>query len=575
MQVTKSTQAPAAPSQQATSPAKAASPHKSASAQKSAPTQKSASFSETIAAASTAGSVQKPVALQVKTAQPTPAIPVPAEVQKSELTPSSVAMQQAAVQSAMNMPPMAPIPLTQSMLPTQLPAQTQPLPAPMQPAAQLQPTAPMQSASGLLSTGPTPAAPQMATAAQQMQPLPLQAFNPANSLQSSQQLSAQPMLNGAKPPVIAQPMMQQQMSQLFAPQASTPYAQSTRAGIASPAGMQSGSSLGVPAEESWQVISSDLESQQLGVGTALAQKTAPQWSSEDYVSTLNSAKKPLPGKTLPIGGFPQNGQAPNPDVIAQPAQKFSPGAINPNIPPSGLGVMMTNPVEKNLPSQKKSFGPGVLESGSAQTTAQAVAAGLLAKQAGGVGTQPGGVQLNAQVVQGAMAKPRLASESVLGMSQQIRTFSEQNGGGEIRVKLKPENLGELNLRVITRGGQVGLEIRASDENAKRVIEESVQALREGLSSQNLTLSRFDISVGQPSAASADAGSNFLNQQSDLMQSQLNQNQGQRQDQDSRDSALSGGSMRDAERTRGMAAQAPLTSRYTRPASGDGRLNVLA
>jgi len=109
------------------------------------------------------------------------------------------------------------------------------------------------------------------------------------------------------------------------------------------------------------------------------------------------------------------------------------------------------------------------------------------------------VEVAGHVVQGTMSRDRLSTESVLNMSAGIREFAAAGGNGELRVRLKPDNLGELQVRVVTRGNDVGVQIRASDERSKAILEESLSHLRESLASQNLNLSSVDLSV-KPSTA---------------------------------------------------------------------------
>lgn len=115
------------------------------------------------------------------------------------------------------------------------------------------------------------------------------------------------------------------------------------------------------------------------------------------------------------------------------------------------------------------------------------------------------VEVAGHVVKGAMSRDRLSSEALLGVSTQIRNLSGL-GGGEIKLRLKPENLGELHVRVVAQGRNVGLQIRASDEQAKRVIEESMSHLKESLATQSLTLGKVDVSVA--SGAAFSGGSSF-------------------------------------------------------------------
>jgi flagellar hook-length control protein FliK len=72
----------------------------------------------------------------------------------------------------------------------------------------------------------------------------------------------------------------------------------------------------------------------------------------------------------------------------------------------------------------------------------------------------------------------------LGISNGLKTMSNQ-GGGEMRIRLKPDSLGELQMKVKTRGNDVSLQIRASDAESKKVLEESIKYLKDSMASQRL------------------------------------------------------------------------------------------
>jgi len=108
-------------------------------------------------------------------------------------------------------------------------------------------------------------------------------------------------------------------------------------------------------------------------------------------------------------------------------------------------------------------------------------------------------EVTGHVVKGALAQDRLSSESLNGVSTNIRNLSMQ-GGGEMRIRLHPENLGELHVRVMTQGNEVALKIQASDERSKKILESSMGNLKEGLAAQSLILSKYDLSVGGGSTA---------------------------------------------------------------------------
>jgi flagellar hook-length control protein FliK len=115
---------------------------------------------------------------------------------------------------------------------------------------------------------------------------------------------------------------------------------------------------------------------------------------------------------------------------------------------------------------------------------------------------PAVIQSQAHVTQGGMAKDRLSSESLVGLGMNIRNLAPQ-GGGEIHIKLQPENLGELHLRVVTDGNQVGLRIQASDDRARKILETSLSSLQDSLASHQLSLKSVEFTVAQAGSAQGE------------------------------------------------------------------------
>lgn len=187
-------------------------------------------------------------------------------------------------------------------------------------------------------------------------------------------------------------------------------------------------------------------------------------------------------------------------------------------------------------------------------------------------------ELTGHVVPGAMAQNRLSSESLLGLSSGIRNLSP-NGGGEIRMKLNPGNLGELHLRITTLGNQVGLQIQASDDKARKIIEDSIGFLKESLATHQLNLGQIDVSVAQ-TGGSQGSGDFQQNQQpqhhagsfSDL----TGQNPGRNQEWSRNGDGTDAGSQRMSGIAPGRAsASAGISASRTRSAASNGRLDVMA
>jgi flagellar hook-length control protein FliK len=71
--------------------------------------------------------------------------------------------------------------------------------------------------------------------------------------------------------------------------------------------------------------------------------------------------------------------------------------------------------------------------------------------------------------------------------------------------MNPGNLGELMIQVSTNGKDVGLKVKTADSTAKKVIEESLGALRDSLAQQSLSLGRVDVTLASQNPSSLDSG----------------------------------------------------------------------
>lgn len=123
--------------------------------------------------------------------------------------------------------------------------------------------------------------------------------------------------------------------------------------------------------------------------------------------------------------------------------------------------------------------------------AQGMAAAAMAYDMGQHKAPP--VEVTGRVVKGAMAMDRLSSESLFDLSSSIRTLTPK-GGGEINLRLYPEQLGELRVRVNTYGNNVSLDFQATNNSAKKVLEDSMGYLKSTLEAQKLNLGKVDLSV---------------------------------------------------------------------------------
>jgi flagellar hook-length control protein FliK len=111
-----------------------------------------------------------------------------------------------------------------------------------------------------------------------------------------------------------------------------------------------------------------------------------------------------------------------------------------------------------------------------------------------------GKVMDATVTQTAGQKPVLSNESVVNIGNQVNLLGQARQDGEVKIRLRPDHLGELQMSVRTQGQNVTVQIKAESNEAKKIIEDSLGALREHLSQQNLSLAKIDV-VTQPTMAS--------------------------------------------------------------------------
>jgi len=74
----------------------------------------------------------------------------------------------------------------------------------------------------------------------------------------------------------------------------------------------------------------------------------------------------------------------------------------------------------------------------------------------------------------------------------FRSLANQNG--TIRMKLHPEELGALTVRMQIEAGKVTAKLEAETETAKRILLDNIETLKKKLKEQNLEVAAFDIDV---------------------------------------------------------------------------------
>lgn len=116
--------------------------------------------------------------------------------------------------------------------------------------------------------------------------------------------------------------------------------------------------------------------------------------------------------------------------------------------------------------------------------------GMMHNPSGLTGSGP---VIEAPVTRNAAGRMALQPEATEALAGRVGQLSQARQDGEIKIRLRPDHLGELIMNVRTQGQQVAIQIKAKEGESKKIIEESLSALKESLSQQNLTLSKVEVS----------------------------------------------------------------------------------
>lgn len=111
-------------------------------------------------------------------------------------------------------------------------------------------------------------------------------------------------------------------------------------------------------------------------------------------------------------------------------------------------------------------------------------------------------QINIKAMNTVAPKQNLVNISKADIVNQIVKKADiilREGHQEIIMKLEPESLGKLNLKVIMENGQITAKFVAESQQVKEVIESSFNQLKDALQEKGVNVQSFSVTVGQDSS----------------------------------------------------------------------------
>jgi|GEM_PF-2192031 len=85
-----------------------------------------------------------------------------------------------------------------------------------------------------------------------------------------------------------------------------------------------------------------------------------------------------------------------------------------------------------------------------------------------------------------------------------------NGGGQVRLRLHPAELGSLQISLMVEAGHVSAKLEVENATARDALLNNVQSLKDRLSEQGIKVGSFEVEVSADSNGSGTSNSNFQN-----------------------------------------------------------------
>jgi flagellar hook-length control protein FliK len=140
-------------------------------------------------------------------------------------------------------------------------------------------------------------------------------------------------------------------------------------------------------------------------------------------------------------------------------------------------------------SQASAAGAIAPDASAAQAPSALAAGAAAAKNAAG-----GALGAAGEPTEFAIGPRPAPGDSEANIQEIIRQASviAKKGGGEMKLELRPEGMGQVNLRVSVQEGQVNVQMVTESNEAKRMLEGSLHDLKSGLSAHKLQLEALRI-----------------------------------------------------------------------------------
>ena len=143
--------------------------------------------------------------------------------------------------------------------------------------------------------------------------------------------------------------------------------------------------------------------------------------------------------------------------------------------------------------------------GGIQTNASTTFSGATSSTSNTARTEPGG----GEVARGNSGSRITAYQEVKLVQRVLRGVEQMaNGGGQVRLRLHPPELGSLQMSLRMEAGQVFAKLEVENSTARDALLNNIQTLRDRLAEQGMQVASFEVEVSTDSSGSGTSSSNF-------------------------------------------------------------------
>lgn len=161
-------------------------------------------------------------------------------------------------------------------------------------------------------------------------------------------------------------------------------------------------------------------------------------------------------------------------------------------------------------------------SSSFRPNAETISAVGTATTRGGIPTDPSNSSYTGAASNPARAEPGRGEGARSNSGTQISAYQEvklvqrvlrgveqlANGGGQVRLRLHPPELGSLQMSLRMEAGQVFAKLEVENSTARDALLNNVQTLRDRMAEQGMNVAAFEVEVSTDSSGSGTSGSNM-------------------------------------------------------------------